>query len=191
MKIRIKMFMVVLPLIIVPLILAETASYFSAVNGVTRLGRQLLGFKLDELEKFANNQWGLLVENNYAGRPDMVEAAKRAVEQYGRSVILSDTEVIFAVDSGGNVAMATSDPGLREQEKSGLLRTLSAENQGLQTALIGGNKRIFQSFYFTPFDWYILISEKDDVFYRDARSITFQTIITLLAATLIAVLLLY
>ena len=64
MKIRLKMFLVILPLIIVTLALAETASYFNAVNGVTRLARQLLGFKLGELEKYADNQWSLLVENN-------------------------------------------------------------------------------------------------------------------------------
>jgi len=184
------MFLIVLPLIIVPLILAQAASYFHAVNGVTRLGRQLLGFKLEELEKFANSQWSLLVENQYAGRPDMVEAAKKAVEQYGRSIILSDSEIVFAVDDNGNTVMASSEPGLLPSEKEELLRILTLENQGLQTALIGGEKRIFQSFYFTPFGWHILISEKEQVFYSDANSITLQTVVTLCAATVAAVLLL-
>jgi len=184
------MFLVVLPLIVVPLILAETASYFHAVNGVTRLGRQLLGFKLGELEKFADSQWSLLVENNYAGKPDMIEAAKKAVEQYGRSIILSDSEIIFAVDEGGNIAMASSDPGLLPEETEALMRILAAENQGLQTAVIGGEKRIFQSFYFTPFGWHLLISEKETTFYSDARSIAIQTIITLCVSFAAAVLLL-
>ena len=184
------MFLVVLPLIVVPLILAETASYFHAVNGVTRLGRQLLGFKLGELEKFADSQWSLLVENNYAGKPDMIEAAKKAVEQYGRSIILSDSEIIFAVDEGGNIAMASSDPGLLPEETEALMRILAAENQGLQTAAIGGEERIFQSFYFTPFGWHLLISEKETTFYSDARSIAIQTIITLCVSFAAAVLLL-
>jgi len=184
------MFLVVLPLITVPLVLAETASYFSAVNGVTRLARQLLSFELGELEKFANSQWSLLVENNYAGRPDMVEAAKKAVEQYGRSIIQSDSEVIFAVDKSGSVAMGTSIPQIMPSEKGPLLQTLTAENQGLQTAYISGEKRIFQSFYFTPFEWHIIISEKEDVFYRDAKNIAIQTIATLSASLIIAVLLL-
>ena len=187
MKIRLKMFLVVLPLIIVPLVLAETASYFHAVNGVTRLAKELLGFKLGELEKFADRQWALLVENNYAGRPDMVEAAKKAVEQYGRSIILSDSEIIFALDSDGSLAMASSDPGLLPTEKFPLLRILGEENQGLLTAVIGGERRIFQSFYFTPFDWHIIISEEEQVFYRDTRSITVQTLITLCAAVAVAV----
>ncbi|MDR0503669.1 MAG: HAMP domain-containing protein [Treponema sp.] len=190
MKIRLKMFLVVLPLITIPLILAETASYFQAVNGVTRLARQLLGFKLGELEKYAGSQWSLLVENHFAGRPDMVDAAKNAVEQYGRSIILSDSEIIFALDSEGKMAMATSDLSLLPAETGPLLDALSAENQGLQTAVIGGEKRVFQSFYFTPFEWHVLITEKESAFYSDAQRITTQTIITLCASVLMAVLLL-
>jgi class 3 adenylate cyclase/HAMP domain-containing protein len=191
MKIRLKMFLVVLPLIVVPLILAETASYFQAENGITRLARELLGFKLGELEKFANNQWSLLVDNDFAGRPEMIGAAKKAVEQYGRSILLSDTEIIFAVDKTGKVAMSTYGDGsgseLLSSEVKSLLQLLDGEKQGLQNAVIGGEKRVFQSFYFTPFEWYILITEKERVFYAEANLITVQTLITLGTAVVIAV----
>ena len=185
------MFLVVLPLIIVPLFLAQTASYFHAVNGVTRLARQLMGFKLGELEKYSNDQWALLIDNNYAKNPDMIEAAKKTLEYYGRSMILSGSEIIFAVEkSGSGVAMSTSALLLAPDEEELLRNVLTGEKQGLQSALIAGEKRIFQSFYFTPFDWFIIISEKEDVFYADANTITIQTLFTLLAASAFAVLLL-
>jgi len=184
------MILVILPLIIVPLFLAQISSYFKAVTGTTRLARQLLGFKLGELEKYANNQWSLLVENNFAGRKDMVDAAKKSLEQFGQSILLSDTEIIFAVDNEGSLAMSTSNLGLLAGEKVPLLKMLIAENQGLQTAEIGGEKRIFQSFYFTPFNWHILISEQEKVFFSDARNIAVQTIISLAAAVCVAVFLL-
>jgi class 3 adenylate cyclase/HAMP domain-containing protein len=190
MKIRVKIFLVVLPLIIVTLCLAETASYFQAVNGVTRLARELLGFKLGELEKYADNQWSLLVENNYAGRPDMAEAAKKAVEIYAQSLITSDTEVIFALDNAGNTVMASPAVNLRDDERASLLAGLRAENQGLEDAVINGEKRVFRSFYFTPFQWYIIISEKSDVFYQDANRIAFQTIVTLGVALAVTAILL-
>jgi len=194
MKIRLKMFLVILPLVIVTLALAETASYFNAVNGVTRLARQLLGFKLGELEKYADNQWSLLVENNYAGRPDMVDAAKKAVEIYAQSIILSGTELIFAVDGAGNVVMASALANrpfeMQEREKAPLLRLLNEENPGLQSAVIGGEKRVFQAFYFSPFQWYLLISEKNDVFYYDANRIALQTLITLIISIAITSILL-
>jgi class 3 adenylate cyclase len=190
MKFRVKIFLVVLPLIIVALSLAETASYFNAVNGVTRLARQLLGFKLDELEKYAENQWELLVENDYAGRPDMVEAAKTAVEMYARSIILSDSEIIFALDTEGDPAMSSSPLEILPDEKNPLLNQLNAGDRSLLTAVIGGEKRIFQAFFFTPFQWYIVISEKSDVFYQDANHIAFQTLVTLGIALAAAVVLL-
>ncbi|MCL2270235.1 MAG: adenylate/guanylate cyclase domain-containing protein, partial [Treponema sp.] len=37
----------------------------------------------------------------------------------------------------------------------------------------------FQAFHFSPFQWYLLISEKNDVFYYDANRITLETLITL------------
>jgi class 3 adenylate cyclase/HAMP domain-containing protein len=184
------MFLVILPLVIVPLILAQTASYFNAINGVTRLARQLLGFKLEEMEKFARMQWQLLKDNNYDENPIMIEAAKRAVEQYGRSILLTDSEIIFAVDNNGNLAMASSDPELLSAEWEPLLHILREENQGLKTAVIGGERRIFKSFYFTPFAWYVLIAEKEEIFYRDANSIRIQTLITLGISIAIALLLL-
>ncbi|GHV94027.1 hypothetical protein AGMMS50293_03470 [Spirochaetia bacterium] len=187
MKIRVKMFLVILPLIIVTLVLAETASYFNAVNGVTALARQLLGFKLRELEKYADNQWSLLVENDYAGRQNMVEAAKKAVEIYAKSIVLSDTEIIFAMDDDGGLAMTSSALEIKPEEKTSLLALLRTENPGLQNAVIGGEKRVFQTFYFTPFQWFILISEKSDVFYHDANRIALQTVITLAISIALAV----
>ena len=190
MKIRLKMFLVVLPLVIATLVFAQTSSYFSAVNGVTRLARQLLGFKLNELEKYADSQWSLLVENNYAERQDMADAAKKAVELYAHSILLSETERIFAVDGAGNVVMATGPLAVLDREKGPLLRLVQEENSGLQNAVIDGEKRVFQAFYFAPFQWYLLISEKSGVFYRDANRIALQTIITLAVSILVTSILL-
>jgi class 3 adenylate cyclase/HAMP domain-containing protein len=190
MKIRLKMLLVIIPLIVVTLAVAQTASYFNAVNGVTRLARQLLDFKLGELEKYIENHWILLVENDYAGRPDMVEAAKKAVEFYAQSIILSDTERIFAVNKFGETAMTSGLLTLSENEKDTLLYILLEENRGLQNAVINGEKRVFQAFYFSPFQWYLIISEKNDVFYHDANRITRQTLITLGISILLASILL-
>jgi class 3 adenylate cyclase/HAMP domain-containing protein len=184
------MFLVVLPLIIVPLALVETASYFNAVNGVTRLARQLLNFKLGELEKYADNQWSLLVENDYAGSRDMVDAAKKAVEFYAQSIILSGTERIFAVDGTGGIAMSTGPIEIYEKEKDSLLLLLKEENTGIQNAVIGGEERVFQAFYFTPFQWYLIISEKKEVFYSEADKIALQELSTLVISIVITSILL-
>ncbi|MDR2103327.1 MAG: HAMP domain-containing protein [Treponema sp.] len=191
MRIRSKIILVVLPLIITTLFLAETASYFTAVNGITRLARTFLNFKTDELEKYAESQWALLVENNYAGRPDMVAAAQNAVEIYARSIILSDTEIILALDEEGAIVMATSPAGLLPEEKPLLLDLLREGHGGILNADIGGVRRVFQAFYFVPFRWWVLLTEERTAFYRDVDAITLQTIIMIAGASLAAVVMLF
>jgi methyl-accepting chemotaxis protein len=191
MKIRTKIILVVLPVIIVTLFLAQAASYFSAVSGVTRIARQLLSFKAGELEKYAAGQWELLTENNYASRPDMILAAKNAVESYAKTIVLSDTELIFAFDEEtGKPAMSTSTLELLPGETEKLLDLLKQENEAIMNAVIGGRERIFKSFYFTPFRWYVLLTEEHSHFYRDADRIRLQTLIVLAASVSLAALML-
>jgi class 3 adenylate cyclase/HAMP domain-containing protein len=190
MKIRAKIFLVVLPLIILPLCISQAASYSAALRGIDRAAREFLNFKIAELQKYAENQWSLLVENGYAGRSDMVEAAQNAVETYARSIIESGTEIIFALDGSGDLVMKTRDLEILPEEKEELLGLLGDEAPGLLQARIGGKERIFRSFWFTPFGWHVALSEERDSFYRDADAITFLTVVTAACASATAVLLL-
>ncbi|MDR2181137.1 MAG: adenylate/guanylate cyclase domain-containing protein [Treponema sp.] len=181
MKIRAKIFLVVLPLITVTLFLSQMASYFRAVNGITRVAQQFLSFKASELRRYAENQWELLAENNYDSRPDMAAAAKAAVIAYAAGMELSDTELTLALAprSPGGVAASTKPVVLAAGEEAPLLALLEEESEGLREAVIGGKLRVFSAFYAVPFGWYLLLTEEKSVFYADARSITTQTAITL------------
>jgi class 3 adenylate cyclase/HAMP domain-containing protein len=191
MSIRSKIIFVVLPVVVVTLCLSQTASYFSALNGITRIAQQFLSFKASELEKYAESQWNLLTENNYAGRPDMVEAAKHAVELYARGIILSDTEVILALDEQGKTAMSTSPLHLlSEGEASFILGMLKEAPEGILHAPMNGEERAFTAFYFTPFQWQVLLTEAANTFYRDAGRIRFQTMVVLAAASILSVVML-
>ncbi|MDR2048761.1 MAG: adenylate/guanylate cyclase domain-containing protein [Treponema sp.] len=182
MRIQAKIFLVVFPLIIVTLTLAEAASYFSAVNGVTRIAQTFLGFKASELKKYADSQWDLLAENNYDSRPDMIAAAQEAVMSYAKSITLSDTEIIIALNNTGNTVAATSSLEIHDEERPPLLALLEEEDGGLLNAKLGGKDRVFRAFYFIPFQWHFLLTEERSVFYADAERIAVQTAITLAAA---------
>ena len=190
MKIRSKIILVVLPVAILSLGLAQTASYFSARSGITRIAQSFLNFKASGLENYAESQWNLLVENNFAGRPDMVQAAQNAVLMYATSILLSDTEVILALDDDGNTVMATGDLGISDAERERLLEILAGDSQGIFHAVIGGEARVFTAFYFSPFRWHILLTEEASAFYRDADRIRVQTIAVLGITIFIAVLML-
>ena len=191
MKIRFKIILVVLPLLIVALFLFQTAADYSARIGITRIAQSFLNFKASELEKYAGGQWNLLLENNFTGRPDMVEAAKNAVFLYAQSIILTDTEIILALDSEGQIAMATSPLEISQNERERLMYILEREDPGIFNAVLGGERRVFTAFYFTPFRWHILLTEAEATFYRDANRIRFQTLAALALTSTLAVLLLF
>src|SRR5271157_3518759 len=109
MSIRLKIVLIVVPLIVATLALTGVSSYFSASNGITRIAKEFLGFKATELQNQAESQWRLLVDNNLTGKPEMVAATQAAVEGYARSIVKSSTELILAVGPQGTVQMSTSD----------------------------------------------------------------------------------
>jgi class 3 adenylate cyclase/HAMP domain-containing protein len=191
MSVRVKIVLVVLPLIIVTLLLAGLASYFSAVNGITRITREFFTFKAYELEKYTGNQWALLMENDYAGRPEMVAAAESAVELYARSIVQSESEVIFALGNDGALLMSSSGLVLPPGDGENLLRLLEEKDGELFDAKIAGKERVVQGFYFAPFQRWLVLSAERDVFYQDVKRITVQTIVLIAAASAAAVLLLF
>ena len=146
MSIRIKIVLIVLPLILTTLLLAGTSSYFSATTGITRVAQEFLGFKASELEKYAESQWILLVENNFTERVEYVEATKSAVEDYARSVIRSDTELIVAFTNTGDLAMATDTIELADDEKAELLKLVAEDKAGLVTLQLNAQERVANGF---------------------------------------------
>ncbi|MDR3325218.1 MAG: HAMP domain-containing protein [Spirochaetaceae bacterium] len=190
MRIRSKIILVVLPILILTLALAEAAGWFSATNGVTRLAQDFMSFKRYELEKYADNQWKLLVDNGYGGRPEMLAAAKNAVAAYSRGLVLSDTELIFALDSAGELAMSTARVSMSAVEKALLRSSFLRQGELLANGDIGGVRRVYAFFYFEPFDWHICLTEEYAAFYRDVDKITTQTLVVLVSSSLIAIILL-
>ncbi|MDR2096475.1 MAG: adenylate/guanylate cyclase domain-containing protein [Treponema sp.] len=102
----------------------------------------------------------------------------------------SDTEIIFAVNERGEDAMSTSPLEISAEEREWLFALLQREDEGMMSAVLGGKMRVFRAFFFTPFGWYIAVSEEKSVFFSDAEKIRFQTAVTVLAAGLAAALLL-
>jgi len=115
-SIRVKIILVVLPILIVAIVLAGMSSYFVAARSVTRVATDFLDFKASELEKYAESQWNLLVENGVADRPDMVAAAKAGVESFAISIIRSNTELILGILPDGTIAFKTSAVSLSPDE---------------------------------------------------------------------------
>ncbi|MCK5007086.1 MAG: HAMP domain-containing protein, partial [Spirochaetales bacterium] len=185
MSIRLKIVLIVLPLIITTLLLTGASSFFSATNAITGIAKEFLGFKAAEFQKYAESQWLLLVENNMTERPSMVAATQAAIESYAESIVRSATEVIFALDGQLEVAMQTAELTVEEGELEALQQIVESRTTDLITPRISGVERVAKGFYFEPFDWYILVSEQRDTFYSQINQITQRTGIILVLAIIL------
>jgi len=189
MSIRLKIVLIVLPLIIATLALTGVSGYFSASNGITTIAKDFLGFKSEELQTQAQSQWGLLVDNNLTGKPEMVSATQAAVEGYAGTIVRSATELILAFKADGTVAMSTTAVTLQPGEQDRIAALAAAKRTDLVTVAIGGKDRIAKGFWFDPFGWYVVVSEERAAFYSPINEIAIRTLIILAASILAGVLL--
>jgi class 3 adenylate cyclase/HAMP domain-containing protein len=208
MSIRLKIIVVVLPLLIASVVLVGVSSYFSAASAVTRLAVGFLTFKAEELETYANNQWNLLVDNGYVGRSDMEQAAQAAVESFGRSILRSPTEAIFALDRDGKLAMLVGSAGAGNpaggaggsggagtggtaspaEDAAALKNTVAPGWRGFLNITFAGIERVAYTFPFVPFGWQVFVSEQRQSFFGDVETIAQTTLYILLGAALVSIL---
>jgi adenylate cyclase len=179
MGIRWKIILIVVPLLVATLLLTGVSSYFAASNGITRIAKDFLGFKAQELQNQAESQWRLLVDNNLTERAEMVAATREAVGGYARSIVRSATELILAVDAAGAVAMSTAEVALAPGEQEELARLAAGRGTELATVTVGGKARVAKGFWFEPFKWYLLVSEERASFYDPVNQITVRTVVIL------------
>jgi len=185
-SIRLKIVLVVLPILLVAVVLVGMSSQVAATSAVTRIATEFLDFKAYELEKYAEGQWNLLVENDVADRPDMVAAAQAGVESFARSIVRSATEAIVAIRADGSVAMRTAAVEPTPEETAALAGLFAAGARGFQVIRLGGVERAASGFPFGPFGWYLIATEERGAFYGDVDAITRGTLAILAASLVVA-----
>jgi adenylate cyclase len=191
MRIRLKLILIVLPLVITPLLLVSLAAMLAARNGITRVATNFLLFKAEELRNYAETQWKLLEDNDLAGSPEFVAVSKTAVQSFARSLLRSDTELILAVEGGKRIAMRTAEIEFTQTEQDRLVALAGARKTGWQQIRLGGVDRVGQALLFEPFDWYLLVSERREAFYQAVNQIFFQSGFILLFALAVSLALLF
>jgi len=190
-KIRAKIVFVVVPILMTSLIITGVVSSFSARSGMTRIAMEFLGFKADELENYAYSQWNLLVQNNLQDDTRYLEVGQNAVASYAQSIVRSDTELILALDQDAKAAMSTGEVELSVVEKARLYRKIHQQNEGWINLNISGVDRVGQAFFFEPFNWYVMVTETNATFYREADQIIINTAYFLGGSIVISLLLLF
>jgi adenylate cyclase len=191
MSIKFKIIFIVLPLMIATLLLTGISSYFLARTGITRIANDFLGFKTEELKKNAEYQWNILIENNLTAQDVFIEGAKAGILSFAKSLIKRPTELILAFDDNAGLVMQTNTINIRDNEKVMLKKLISDQVTKLVEPTFDGVNRVATGFYFSPFKWYFLITEKKEIFYQEVNGITNQSLIILGGSLLAAFLLLW
>ena len=190
MSIRLKILLIVIPLLVTTLLVTGFAAVFSAETGITRVAIDFLGFKAEELKQNADNQWSLLVGNDLSANPEYVETTKKAVESFAQSLIRSETELIFAFDDQDKVVMSTRPVTFQPEETAALAKIRQDKQSGWLRLAVEGRDRVAQVFRFEPFGWTVVVSEARDTFYQGVREIQLQNYLILAASLAFAFVLL-
>jgi class 3 adenylate cyclase/HAMP domain-containing protein len=190
-NIRAKIIFVVLPVLVTALVATGTISSFSARAGMTRIAMDFLSFKGEEIENYATSQWSLLVSNGYQDQPNYVAVSKEAVQSYAATIIKSPTEKIFALDPEGNPVISTSPVNFSIRESARLYTNLQERKTGWITFSENGLPRVGHAFFFEPFSWYVVVSEDQEVFSREAAEIVVRTAMVLGLSILISIAMLF
>ena len=175
---------------IAPLLLTGFIASLSARNGITSVATNLLAFKMSDLLNYANSQWSLLVENNFAGNHEYVDAARSAVSSYAQTLVTGDSELVFALDANGKVVMSTGPLALSAGESHDLAGMRQAGKIGWVSIQAAGVARVAQASVFEPFGWYLFVTERRDTFYRATTEIALRTALILGGSLAIAITLL-
>ncbi len=190
MSIRVKIILVVMPLLIAALVLASVASSFSARNGLTQVATEFLSFKARNLDNYLASQWELLASRGLEGQEEYLQAAQAAAASYARTLLERPTEWVLALDAQGRLAFSTSERSLEETEVAGLRELLRQKAEGWVQFRTGKTARVGFAFGFAPFGWSCLISEERSVFFRAVTEIAAQNAAILAAACVVSLVLL-
>ena len=190
MTIRTKIIFIVFPLIVTPLILTAIVSALSARNGITLVATEFLRFKAEELRSYAETQWSLLEKNGLTDDPNLVQASKRAVESFAKSLIRRDTELILGFDQSANVVMRTAETNIEQSEAEAVSRFMSRNPEGWLRIRIGKQRRVAQASTIPAFGWFIMVTELEDTFYQTINQMFWQIGFILSVSLLVSIILL-
>ena len=190
MSIRLRIVLIVLPLLITSLLIAQIITSFSARNGITNVATEFLRFKSEQLKNYSESQWTMLVENDLAENEQFIEVTQSAVESFARSLVRRDTELILGLNSAGELTMQTKDILISSEDTAQLAALAEKNPQGWINVTLEGKERVAWVSYFEPFDWYLLVTEQRETFYQAVNQIFNQTVMVIAIASAIAVTLL-
>ncbi len=152
--------------------MAAVVSYLSARNGISAVASDFLRFKSQTLVDYMEGQWDLLTDNDLESDEEYISAAEGAMKSFAASLIRSETELVLALDSDGNVVMSAPPIEARLGPYPDLLLGEGETAKWNGSLQVGERRRVAHIDRFTPLGWTVLVTEAWDTFYQPVTRIS-------------------
>lgn len=179
MKIRSKIILITLPLIITPLILTIILASLSTRNGITIIANDFLKFKTETFTEYIESQWDLLTSNNLDKEEKFISISKSSIYDYASGLLRKDSESIYILDYDGNTHFTTEAENITEKEKGEIITLIQNKESGWNEISLSGKNSVAETFFFEPFQWYVIVAAEKSAFYGMITIIFYRTSVVL------------
>ena len=203
MQIKNKIFLVIIPLILISLTIIGSVSALYTYTGLKQFGIRNQSLKASQLEQYINEQWNILQDNNIEINNTYLQVFEKDIILYAANLIRSNSELIFAINTETDEVHASTNPGAVTEGDIANLKSLvsSLQNANSDTPItkqwineafsIQEESRIGYFFTFEPLQWIVFITDSTRVFFASVRNIITITIaviaITMLVSLIIII----
>ena len=166
----------------VSMMLLTIISLGFARNGIDKVAKEFLGYKINEIIQKSNNEVKSLKKLDLY-TPLYIENIKESIQLYSKSITKENIESVVAVDSKGIVRMST-DPFLSVDQEVDFFYEMKSADKGWISFKLNGLDKVGFYRYFEEWDWYFLLSVYSTMFYKDANQIFKNSVIILVISIL-------
>ena len=180
-----------IPILVLTSVFIGMTAYFSSKNGITGIAKEFLGYKLNEVYKYAVRQ-NDIIKDMQVQDAAMITNAKITVVQNAQTVINSTTGGFLIVGTNGFVQYSTVSNFNQKLELKYLVQNISNKSSGWIEYDIGSVSRVGVFIIFSDWGEYFIIMEEKNTFYSAVTEIVNYLVIILVISLIISsILLLY
>jgi len=176
-RLRFKIYLTILPLVLLVVALSSVLSALEAQTALTRLANRHLAYKAEQLRDFAYNEWNLLESLELTESPEYRKIEETSFNSYALSLLRDKTEQIFIFDDAGAEVSHMGFFG-------GQIEPVSLK-PGWFAADLAGQARVGVAFRFEPFGWTVAVTDLRSNFFSEIDAIYRTHLWILLASILV------
>jgi HD-GYP domain-containing protein (c-di-GMP phosphodiesterase class II) len=189
-SIRLKTALMLMPALVASLTITASASLYTARSGMMRLAMRSLAFKAETLKQYGDAQWKLLETQGFSEDPDFLQAARASIESQAKVLLREDSEWFFALTLDGSLAMTATRSGSHPAPPPDLVAAMRMGRTGAVSFGQGREARIGEAFFFEPFGWYVVASDRTQSAFAETDRLTSILVWTFVASVVVALALL-